>query len=48
MPSGLMPDDKTFAEIVRKSGKPVVLVASKAEAKGAQGGMLEALGARPQ
>jgi len=40
--SGLMPDDKTFAEIVRKSGKPVVLVANKAEAKGAQGGMLEA------
>ena len=40
--SGLLPDDKTFAEIVRKSGKPVVLVANKAEAKGAQGGMLEA------
>ncbi|RWB20253.1 MAG: ribosome biogenesis GTPase Der, partial [Mesorhizobium sp.] len=29
--SGLMPDDKTFAEIVRKSGKPVVVVANKAE-----------------
>ncbi|RWI18335.1 ribosome biogenesis GTPase Der [Mesorhizobium sp.] len=40
--SGLMPDDKTFAEIVRKSGKPVVVVANKAEARGAQGGMLEA------
>jgi len=40
--SGLLPDDRTFAEIVRKSGKPVVLVANKAEAKGAQGGMLEA------
>ncbi len=40
--SGLMPDDRTFAEIVRKSGKPVVLVANKAEARGAQGGMLEA------
>jgi len=40
--SGLMPDDRTFAEVVRKSGKPVVLVANKAEARGAQGGMLEA------
>jgi GTP-binding protein len=27
--------------VVRKSGKPVVLVANKAEARGAQGGMLE-------
>lgn len=40
--SGLMPDDRTFADVVRKSGKPVVLVANKAEARGAQGGMLEA------
>ena len=40
--AGLMPDDRTFAEIVRKSGKPVVLVANKAEARGAQSGMLEA------
>ncbi|TGS81989.1 ribosome biogenesis GTPase Der [Mesorhizobium sp. M3A.F.Ca.ET.174.01.1.1] len=40
--SGLMPDDRTFADAVRKSGKPVVLVANKAEARGAQGGMLEA------
>ncbi|RUX20470.1 ribosome biogenesis GTPase Der [Mesorhizobium sp. M2A.F.Ca.ET.042.01.1.1] len=39
---GLMPDDRTFADVVRKSGKPVVLVANKAEARGAQGGMLEA------
>jgi GTP-binding protein len=39
--AGLTPDDRTFAEIVRKSGKPVVLVANKAEAKGAQGGLLE-------
>ncbi|KUM25136.1 ribosome biogenesis GTPase Der [Mesorhizobium loti] len=40
--SGLMPDDRTFAEVVRRSGKPVVVVANKAEARGAQGGMLEA------
>ncbi|WP_019169866.1 ribosome biogenesis GTPase Der [Pseudaminobacter salicylatoxidans] len=40
--SGLMPDDKAFADVVRRSGKPVVLVANKAEARGAQAGMLEA------
>ncbi|SFL02380.1 GTP-binding protein [Mesorhizobium albiziae] len=39
--AGLLPDDRTFAEIVRRSGKPVVLVANKAEARGAQSGMLE-------
>jgi GTP-binding protein len=40
--AGILPDDSTFAEIVRKSGKPVVLVANKAEARGASGGALEA------
>ena len=40
--SGILPDDKTFAEIVRRSGKPVVLVANKAEARGAGAGLLEA------
>ncbi|HMM64885.1 MAG TPA: ribosome biogenesis GTPase Der [Mesorhizobium sp.] len=40
--AGLMPDDRTFAEVVRRSGKPVVLVANKAEARSAQGGFLEA------
>lgn len=39
--TGLVPDDRTFAEIVRRAGKPVVLVANKAEARGAQGGFLE-------
>ena len=39
---GIMPDDRTFADLVRRTGKPVVLVANKAEARGAQGGMLEA------
>jgi GTP-binding protein len=39
--AGLVPDDRAFAEIVRRSGKPVVLVANKAEARGAQGGFLE-------
>jgi GTP-binding protein len=40
--SGLMPDDRTFADVVRRSGKPVVLVANKSEARGSEGGMLEA------
>ena len=40
--TGLTPDDKTFAEILRKSGKPVVLVANKAEARGAEAGLYEA------
>ncbi|THF58983.1 ribosome biogenesis GTPase Der [Ollibium composti] len=40
--AGLMPDDRTFAEVVRRSGKPVVLVANKAEARGSQSGFLEA------
>ena len=40
--AGLMPDDRTFADVVRKTGKPVVVVANKAEARGAQAGMLEA------
>ena len=40
--SGVMPADRTFADLVRRSGKPTVLVANKAEAKDALGGMLEA------
>jgi GTP-binding protein len=40
--AGILPDDKTFADIVRRSGKPVVLVANKAEARGAQSGLAEA------
>ena len=40
--TGLTPDDRTFVEIVRRSGKPTVLVANKSEARGAQGGALEA------
>src|SRR5690606_10465086 len=39
--AGLLPDDRTFAEIVRKSGKPVVLVANKSEARGAEGGVID-------
>jgi GTP-binding protein len=39
--AGVTPDDRTFADLVRKSGRPVVLLANKAEARGAQAGMLE-------
>ncbi|MCV0394258.1 MAG: ribosome biogenesis GTPase Der [Rhizobiaceae bacterium] len=39
---GLTPSDRVFADLVRRSGKPVVLVANKAEARGAEAGMLEA------
>ncbi|WP_193176254.1 ribosome biogenesis GTPase Der [Oricola nitratireducens] len=40
--TGLTPDDNTFAEILRKSGKPVILVANKAEARGAEAGLYDA------
>ncbi|TAN19046.1 MAG: ribosome biogenesis GTPase Der [Rhizobiaceae bacterium] len=40
--AGIVPGDRTFADMVRRSGKPVVLVANKAEARGAGSGMLEA------
>jgi len=40
--AGLLPDDRTFADIVRRSGKPVVLVANKAESRAADGGAVEA------
>jgi GTP-binding protein len=40
--AGIVPGDRTFADMVRRSGKPVVLVANKAEARGAESGMLEA------
>lgn len=39
---GITADDETFADLLRRAGKPVVLVANKAEAKGAQTGMYEA------
>jgi GTPase len=40
--TGLMPDDRSFADVVRRFGKPVVLAANKSEARGAQSGFLEA------
>jgi GTP-binding protein len=40
--TGITSDDRTFADLVRRVGKPVVLVANKSEARGAQAGALEA------
>ena len=39
---GLTPLDKTFGELLRRSGKPFVLVANKSEAKGSDGGFYDA------
>jgi GTP-binding protein len=40
--TGLTPLDAHFAELLRRSGKPVVLVANKAEGRGGEAGALEA------
>ena len=40
--TGLLPDDTTFAKLLRKSGKKVILVANKAEGKKALSGFYEA------
>ncbi|MBR9826090.1 MAG: ribosome biogenesis GTPase Der [Alphaproteobacteria bacterium] len=39
--AGITPLDETFADVMRKSGKPVILLANKAEGKAGQGGLLE-------
>jgi GTP-binding protein len=40
--SGLTPNDQPFADLVRKSGKPTILIANKSEGSGAAAGALEA------
>ena len=40
--NGLTASDSVFAEILRRAGKPVVLVANKAEARGADAGFYDA------
>ena len=40
--AGLVPDDQAFAEVVRRTGKPVVLVANKTDVRSAEAGVLEA------
>ncbi|WP_455482238.1 ribosome biogenesis GTPase Der [Bartonella sp. B35(2025)] len=39
---GIIPSDLNFASLIRKSGKPIVLVANKSESKAATGGEYEA------
>ena len=39
---GLTPVDRTFAEMLRRRGKPVVLVANKSEARGSDSGFYDA------
>ncbi|UXM96252.1 ribosome biogenesis GTPase Der [Bartonella sp. HY329] len=40
--AGLTPADTTFASLVRKSGKPIILIANKSEAKDANGNFYDA------
>ncbi|MGL6182407.1 MAG: ribosome biogenesis GTPase Der, partial [Aestuariivirga sp.] len=40
--AGVTPTDKQFAERIRRKGKPVILVANKAESRAADAGLLEA------
>ena len=40
--AGVLPDDRAFAELVRRTGKPVVLVANKAESRAGEAGAVEA------
>jgi GTP-binding protein len=40
--TGMVPIDKAFADLVRRSGKPAILVANKCEGRGARAGVGEA------
>jgi GTPase len=40
--AGLVPDDRVFAELIRKSGKPAIVAANKCEGKAGESGRLEA------
>jgi GTP-binding protein len=40
--AGLIPDDRTFADLIRRSGKPVIVVANKSEGKAGEAGRIEA------
>jgi GTPase len=42
--AGVLPPDESFADLVRASGKPVLLVANKCEGKAAEPGLYEAFG----
>ena len=40
--AGALPDDRAFAQLVRKSGKPAVLIANKMEGRAGESGRLDA------
>ncbi len=40
--AGILPDDRPFADLCRRSGRPVVLVSNKAEGRAGDAGFLEA------
>jgi GTP-binding protein len=40
--AGILPEDETFAALVRAAGRPVLLVANKAEGRAGEGGFYEA------
>ncbi len=40
--AGVLPEDHTFAELVRSSGRPVLLVVNKCEGRSGEGGFYEA------
>ena len=40
--AGALPADRAFADLVRRSGKPAILVANKSEGRAAEAGVLEA------
>ena len=42
--AGLLPADRPFADLARRSGKPVILVANKAEGGAGMAGAYEAFG----
>jgi GTP-binding protein len=42
--TGITPTDEVFAEILRRSGTPVILAANKAEGRAAEAGVFEAFG----
>jgi GTP-binding protein len=40
--AGLLPADRAFADLIRKAGKPVVVIANKSESKAGESGRLDA------
>jgi len=40
--AGVLPDDESFATLLRKSGKPVILIANKSEGRAGDAGALDA------